>query len=264
MCRMCGARPAGALRSSARRWLTPKRCCSSTTATARRSNSTGSSISACVPTSSFSSPLASLPSRSARRPAGVEPVSSAAWTSSPGISFCSVAKCCSASVSVGAISAAWAPDSTARSIAYSATTVLPEPTSPISSRCIGRSPTMSSSTAAIALRWSPVGVNGSESRSQRSVSAPGGSSAAACAPSRRRARRRRSAICSSRSSSNASRRRPPSWSPKWAASSAAARSGSRSSARIRAGSGSSTSRIVARCSWTSAAICTDDRPSEAG
>ena len=60
MCRTCGARPAGALRSSARRWLTPKRCCSSTTATARRSNSTGSSISACVPTSSFSSPLAQL------------------------------------------------------------------------------------------------------------------------------------------------------------------------------------------------------------
>ena len=44
-----------------------------------------------------------------RRAPGVEPVSSAAWTSSPGISACSVAKCCSASVSVGAISAAWAP-----------------------------------------------------------------------------------------------------------------------------------------------------------
>ena len=67
-----------------------------------------------------------------------------------------------------------------------------------------------------------MGVNGSESRSQRAVSAPGGSSAAARAPSRRRARRRRSAICSSRNSSNASRRRPPSWSPKCAASSAAA------------------------------------------
>ncbi len=66
-------------------------------------------------------------------------MSSAACTSSPGISAWSVAKCCSASVSVGAISAAWPPDSTARSIAYSATTVLPEPTSPIRSRCIGRS-----------------------------------------------------------------------------------------------------------------------------
>ena len=173
MCRMCGARPAGALRSSLRRWLTPNRCCSSTTATSRRSNSTASSISACVPTRIFSSPDASFPSRSVRRDCGVEPVSSAAWTSSPGISFCSVAKCCSASVSVGAISAAWPPDSTARSIAYSATTVLPEPTSPISRRCIGRSDATSSSSVAIARCWSPVGVNGSESRSQRAVSSPG-------------------------------------------------------------------------------------------
>ena len=117
MCSTCGATPSGALRSSARRWLTPKRCCSSTTTTPRRSKATASSISACVPTSSFSSPEASLPSRSVRRAPGVEPVSSAAWTSAPGISACSVAKCCSASVSVGAISAAWAPDSTARSIA---------------------------------------------------------------------------------------------------------------------------------------------------
>ena len=60
MCRMCGARPAGALRSSLRRWLTPNRCCSSTTATSRRSNSTASSISACVPTRIFSSPDAEL------------------------------------------------------------------------------------------------------------------------------------------------------------------------------------------------------------
>ena len=139
-CAGCAAPgPAGALRSSARRWLTPKRCCSSTTATASRSNSTASSISAWVPTSSFSSPLRELAEQVGAAAAGREPVSSAACTSSPGISFCSVAKCCSASVSVGAISAAWPPDSTARSIAYSATTVLPEPTSPISSRCIGRS-----------------------------------------------------------------------------------------------------------------------------
>ncbi len=48
-----------------------------------------------------------------------------------------VKKCCSASTSVGAISAPWRPASTARSRAESATTVLPEPTSPWSSRCIG-------------------------------------------------------------------------------------------------------------------------------
>ena len=52
-------------------------------------------------------------------------------------SFPSVAACCSARVSVGAISTAWNPASSARSIEYSATTVFPDPTSPISSRCIG-------------------------------------------------------------------------------------------------------------------------------
>ena len=42
-----------------------------------------------------------------------------------------------ASTSVGASRAAWPPASTTWSIARSATTVLPEPTSPCSSRCIG-------------------------------------------------------------------------------------------------------------------------------
>ena len=45
--------------------------------------------------------------------------------------------CCSASTSVGAISAPWCPPCTAVSSADTATTVLPEPTSPCSSRCIG-------------------------------------------------------------------------------------------------------------------------------
>ena len=48
-----------------------------------------------------------------------------------------VRKCCSASTSVGAISAPCRSASTARRSVASATTVLPEPTSPWSSRCIG-------------------------------------------------------------------------------------------------------------------------------
>ena len=54
---------------------------------------------------------------SLRREAGVEPVSSATGVVAPGMSAWTVAKCCSASVSVGAISAACIPCSTARSIA---------------------------------------------------------------------------------------------------------------------------------------------------
>ncbi len=48
------------LRSSAARWRTPKRCCSSTTATPSDENETASSISACVPTISDSSPVRQL------------------------------------------------------------------------------------------------------------------------------------------------------------------------------------------------------------
>ena len=154
MCSACGASPSGAFASRAARWRTPKRCCSSTTTTARSLNSTGSSISACVPTTSWSAPDPSAPSRSRRRAAGVEPVSSSTGIAPPS-SRSSVRWCCSASVSVGAISAAWAPFSTARSIACSATTVLPAPTSPISSRCIGRSSPMSASSSSIARFWSP-------------------------------------------------------------------------------------------------------------
>ena len=96
--------------------------------------------------------------------------------------------CCWASTSVGASSAAWPPESTTRSIARSATTVLPEPTSPWSSRCIGcpaaRSARISSPTA----RWPAVSVNGSRA-SKGSSSPPSrpvrGRRGPAAAPARR-------------------------------------------------------------------------------
>ncbi len=63
------------------------------------------------------------------------PVSSATGT---GARRARVRRCCCASTSVGASRAAWAPASTARSMASSATSVLPDPTSPCSSRSIRR------------------------------------------------------------------------------------------------------------------------------
>ena len=68
--------------------------------------------------------------------------------------------CCSASTSVGAISAPWWPPSTAVSKAATATTVLPDPTSPCRSRCIGCGPAMSARISAIARSWAPVRVKG--------------------------------------------------------------------------------------------------------
>ena len=51
------------------------------------------------------------------------------------------------------MSAPWCPPWTATSSAASATTVLPEPTSPWSSRCMGSDPARSALMASMARRW---------------------------------------------------------------------------------------------------------------
>ena len=83
--------------------------------------------------------------------------------------------CCWASTSVGASSAAWPPESTTWSIARSATTVLPEPTSPCSNRCIGWPWPSSAAISSPTLRWPSVRANGSRSsnRSRMPPGAPG-------------------------------------------------------------------------------------------
>src|SRR5215211_8499894 len=85
MCSTCGERPS----TSAFRCSTPKRCCSSITATARRGSSIPSWMSACVPTSTSASPSCFT-----------EPVRSATRTPSCAHKDSTVRKCCSASVSV--------------------------------------------------------------------------------------------------------------------------------------------------------------------
>ena len=110
---------------------------------------TRSSSSACVPTT-----IPALPSAIRRAsPGGRPPPASRSaarpgWRARRGVELAGPAErpraararpraCWVASTSVGASSAAWPPESTTASIARSATTVLPEPTSPCSSRCIG-------------------------------------------------------------------------------------------------------------------------------
>ncbi len=105
------------LTRSIARWCTPKRCCSSITATARLWKRTLSVSSACVPTSTSISPAsrpASSPSRSGPVTA---PVRSATRTFDPSSVRESEPKCCSARISVGAMRAAWCPEATASSIA---------------------------------------------------------------------------------------------------------------------------------------------------
>ena len=98
----CGRVP---LPTSAARCSTPKRCCSSVTTRARFLNSTSSESSACVPTQSPVSPEARPASTSRRSLARMEPVSFATLMPKGSRKPESVAKCCSASISVGAMKA---------------------------------------------------------------------------------------------------------------------------------------------------------------
>ena len=118
------------------RWRTPKRCCSSTTARRRSRKATSFWKSAWVPTRMSISPAASAASRAARSAPLSRPVRMSSRTPAASASGCSDRRCWRARISVGAISAAWPPASTAASMARSATTVLPAPTSPCSSRFI--------------------------------------------------------------------------------------------------------------------------------
>ena len=95
--------------------------------------------SACVPTASGRGAGAQRHARAApARRRGDLPGEQHRRQAGGGQQRSSVRRCCSASVSVGTSSAAWAPASTAWQIARAATSVLPEPTSPWSRRRIGR------------------------------------------------------------------------------------------------------------------------------
>ncbi len=206
---------------SAERCITPKRCCSSTTARPSRWKSTPCWISACVPTIRFAPPWR-IASRASRRSfARVEPVSSttrsgsdrkgrlttplSGGSGSPESTPQIVRKCCSASTSVGAISTAWWPSATAPIIAARATTVLPEPTSPCSSRAIGCGRPRSSSIASRAARCAPVSSNGSVPRNASIAAWPAKAGASPC--ERHSRLRRTTPIWIASSSSKAMRRR---------------------------------------------------------
>ena len=154
------------------------------------------------------------------------------------------------------MSAACAPFSTARSMAARATSVFPLPTSPMSSRCIGRSRARSSSIAAIAFTW-----YAGELERQRPAPAvhhhPAGR-ASGRAPRRPRAApaaarpRRAGAGTAPRRRAAGERRAPRPRSPEsGTASRTAGRSAKPSSTRRRAGSGSAAASMSGRTLLTS-------------
>ena len=166
----CGRACARSVRTA--RCSTPKRCCSSTTTRPRSTNWRWSASRAWVPTMIPASPEAILNSADFFTAAGIEPVrqtTSVACSGAPRtpppipsspISPTIVWWCCWASTSVGASRTAWPPASTTASMARSATRVLPDPTSPCNSRCMGWVRARSANTSSLTRRCPSVSVNG--------------------------------------------------------------------------------------------------------
>ena len=115
-----------------------------------------------MPTQSCASPEASAASTSRFSFAFMEPVSFATRMPKGSRKPVSVAKCCSASISVGAIKADCAPDRAAYQTQAAATRVLPLPTSPWTSRFMSCPERMSRTASPMARSWAPVGEKGRE------------------------------------------------------------------------------------------------------
>ena len=265
-CAACAAARLRPLASSAARWRTPKRCCSSTTATAsaaKRDVRLDQRVRADDQRQLAAGELAEDVARAAVP--GVEPVSSADRDRSAPSSAWIVCE-----VLLGErlgrrhqrrLMAVLdrAQHRVQRDDRLAASRPRPSAAAASAAARPGRA-----SISPIARRWSPVSANGSPCASQRALSAAGRPSAGASLAARRLARRCSNTSWVSSSSSNARRRRPASRSSrsrgKCIAASAHARSGSRSAQRVPAGSVSATSCSAPRAPCTSVRICVDLSP----
>ena len=118
-----------------------------------------------VPITKPASPLAISASMARRSLVFWLPVSQAVLTPRGSSQAMSLRKCCSASISVGAINAHCQPASIATAAARAATTVLPLPTSPCSRRCIGTVRAMSTSISVTTRCCAAVSLKGKEASS---------------------------------------------------------------------------------------------------
>ena len=109
------------------------------------------------------------------RPATVSRASLSVWnrlsarrcTGNPANRSLKVSKCCLTSRVVGTSIATCLPSCTALNAARTATSVLPKPTSPESSRSIGMGRSMSALTSSMVCSWSGVSAKGNASSSSR-------------------------------------------------------------------------------------------------
>ncbi len=166
----------------AARWVTPKRCCSSTTTRRSERYSTSRENRACVPTTMSIDPSDRARRRRERPEAFTLPVRKASRMPSGSSTTAAFSACWRARSSVGAITAACPPSSTARRQAMKATRVFPEPTSPCSRRAIGKPSSMSAFICVIAAFWSPVRSKGSRSASRACLGLSAGAAPRGAAP----------------------------------------------------------------------------------
>ncbi|MNU63146.1 hypothetical protein D3C71_523910 [compost metagenome] len=127
---------------------------------ARRWNTTCSWKMAWVPTTILTLPSAMAASASSRALPFCLPASQPTLMPRGASQLAKLTACCSASSSVGAISPTWQPLPMACSAAKAATSVLPEPTSPCTSRIMGWLRCRSWLISATTRFWAPVGLNG--------------------------------------------------------------------------------------------------------
>ena len=146
---------------------TPKRCSSSMISSPRSLKITFSVRMRCVPMT-----MSTVPSVS---PASVSRACLSVWnresartcTGKPAKRSVNVSRCCLTSRVVGTSIATCLPSWIALNAARTATSVLPKPTSPDSSRSIGIGFSMSALISSIVCSWSGVSANGNASSSSR-------------------------------------------------------------------------------------------------
>ena len=136
----------------------PNRCSSSITTRPRSLYSTPLPATAPVPTTTCTDPSAIPASTALRSAAEVRRVSPPTLTPRAAKRRVNSSICWRARTVVGAAIATCRPASTAMAAARSATSVLPKPTSPTTSRSIGLPEARSSRTASIARAWSAVSL----------------------------------------------------------------------------------------------------------
>ena len=143
-------------------WLTPNRCSSSTTNRPSFLKAMSPPRRRWVPTTTSTEPSAS-PAITSRAWALVKNrLSIATFNGNGAYRSAKVWACWLASRVVGTSTAAWYPSWTALNTARMATSVLPKPTSPHTSRSMGWGRSMSAFTSSMARSWSEVSMNGND------------------------------------------------------------------------------------------------------